>query len=192
MPGFLEKLVVLSLLASIFFSGLLPGALPHDLHLSFPISLQLSKNEVSQQHIDVETGVSLDWWLFNRGQFYLAPGLSLLGSMPRSGGNSVVVVKPYMINTEFRISGGYASFGPIQGILPFFSLGGQVGGLIVAKKVASQNSFGREFIYGAITSLGLAYFVNGHGLGFSYGLVIGKHAVRHKIELSLEFAWNTR
>lgn len=190
MPRYLERPIIFNFLMVILVSKTLHAGPPGELRLSLPISLLFSQNEVKATFLDLGMGLSADWQVLKYNNWFLGPGLSILATLPAANGNKMVSIRPYSVLGELRFLAGYDLFGTVQGLTPYLAIGSQMGSLIVVKEVGRQKVVTSHLIYGGIASAGVIYWIQEFGLGLGYGVIIGNRATRHKIELSVGFAFS--
>jgi hypothetical protein len=184
----MEKILILLCICTLSFSA--KGSFDHGARIAFPLATELYQSEVKSTRVDVATGLSFDWWMFKQRNFLLGPGISLWCILPSPRGNQMVAVSPYSLLGEFRAIAAYRIFDEAYDLMPYFSTGSQLGGLIVNKYVVNEPSVNGDILYGLVLSLGLAYWHQDVGLGLSYAMIVNNLFLRHRGEVSLQLALN--
>ncbi len=159
-----------------------------NVRIALPVSFSFSRNEVNRTHVDVGLGFSGDYLLLRWRNLIYGPGLSVFGTVPASAGNRTVSIKPYTVISEVRMTGALDFTENKRGPTPYFSVGGQLGSMLIATAVKKERRFDSEFMYGAIVTGGVTYWFHAVGFGLCYGVGASNLALRQKLEISLQYA----
>lgn len=168
------------------------AATPKSLRFAVPATFAFGKGEANNIRHDMGAGLVGNFFLFQVGKWNFGPGVSLLGTVPIKPGNGMVSIKPYSLISELRAVASIDLFDNGQGFAPYVTVGTQIGSLIISKSVSKIRHVDVDFLVGAMASAGISYWLQTAGFGLCYGVSLNNFALRHRIEVSLEFALDVR